>query len=58
MIDVAQAAIVAQHRAGPIRTGQHQGLRLRMGGAQARGVALLVRGNPGTWPAIVWRKAL
>lgn len=33
-------------------------LRVSIGGAQARGVALLARGNPGTWPAIVWRKAL
>ena len=33
-------------------------MRVSMGGAQARGVALLARGNPGTWPAIVWRKAL
>jgi general secretion pathway protein K len=33
-------------------------LRVTINGAQARGVALLARGNPGTWPAIVWRKAL
>lgn len=32
-------------------------LRVTIGGAQARGVALLARGNTG-WPAIVWRKAL
>lgn len=31
-------------------------MRVTIGGAQARGVALLARGNPGTWPAIVWRK--
>ena len=33
-------------------------MRVSIGGAQARGVALLARTNPGTWPAIVWRKAL
>ena len=33
-------------------------LRVTIGGAQARGVALLARGNTGGWPAIVWRKAL
>ena len=33
-------------------------LRVTIGGAQARGVALLARGNPGTWPAVVWRKTL
>ena len=33
-------------------------LRVSIGGAQARGVALLARGNTGGWPAIVWRKAL
>ena len=33
-------------------------LRVTIGGAQARGVVLLARGNPGTWPVIVWRKAL
>ena len=33
-------------------------LRVTIGGAQARGVALLARGNPGAWPAIVWRKTL
>ena len=32
-------------------------LRVTIGGAQARSVALLARGNTG-WPAIVWRKAL
>jgi general secretion pathway protein K len=32
-------------------------LRVSIGGAQARGVALLARTNTG-WPAIVWRKAL
>jgi general secretion pathway protein K len=31
-------------------------LRVSVGGAQARGVALLARGNTGGWPAIVWRK--
>ena len=31
-------------------------LRVTIGGAQARAVALLARGNPGDWPAIVWRK--
>jgi general secretion pathway protein K len=31
-------------------------LRVSIGGAQARGVALLARGNTGGWPAIVWRK--
>ena len=30
-------------------------MRVTIGGAQARGVALLARGNTG-WPAIVWRK--
>ena len=33
-------------------------LRVTISGAQARGVALLVRGNAGGWPTIVWRKAL
>jgi len=33
------------------------GIRVTIGGAQARGVALLVRENSG-WPAIVWRKTL
>lgn len=33
-------------------------LRVTIGGAQARGVALLVRPNTGGWPTIVWRKAL
>ena len=33
-------------------------LRVSISGAQARGVALLVRGNAGGWPTIVWRKAL
>ena len=33
-------------------------VRVTIGGAQARGVALLARGNTGGWPAIVWRKAL
>ncbi|MEK6212289.1 MAG: type II secretion system minor pseudopilin GspK [Pseudomonadota bacterium] len=33
-------------------------LRVTIGGAQARGVALLARGNTGGWPAIVWHKAL
>jgi len=33
-------------------------LRVTIGGAQARGVALLARGNAGGWPTIVWRKAL
>ena len=32
-------------------------LRVTIGGAQARGVVLLARDNPG-WPAIVWRKTL
>lgn len=31
-------------------------LRVTIGGAQARGVALLARGKSGSWPAIVWRK--
>jgi len=31
-------------------------LRVTIGGAQARGVALLERANTGGWPAIVWRK--
>jgi general secretion pathway protein K len=31
-------------------------LRVIIGGAQARGVALLARGKSGSWPAIVWRK--
>jgi general secretion pathway protein K len=31
-------------------------LRVTIGGAQARGVALLARGKTGGWPAIVWRK--
>jgi len=33
-------------------------LRVTISGAQARGVALLARGNAGGWPTIVWRKAL
>lgn len=33
-------------------------LRVTIGGAQARGVALMARGNAGGWPTIVWRKAL
>lgn len=33
-------------------------LRVSIGGAQARGVALLARGATGGWPVIVWRKAL
>ena len=33
-------------------------VRVTIGSAQARGTALLARGNIGTWPAIVWRKAL
>jgi general secretion pathway protein K len=33
-------------------------LRATIGGAQARCVALLARGNSGGWPAIVWRKVL
>jgi general secretion pathway protein K len=31
-------------------------MRVTIGGAQARGVALLARGSTGAWPAIVWRK--
>jgi len=31
-------------------------LRVTIGGAQARGVALLERGNTGGWPAVGWRK--
>jgi general secretion pathway protein K len=31
-------------------------LRVTVGGAQARGLALLARGDTGGWPAIVWRK--
>lgn len=31
-------------------------MRVTIGGAQARGLALLARGNTGGWPAIVWRK--
>lgn len=31
-------------------------VRVTIGGAQARGVALLAHGNTGGWPAIVWRK--
>jgi general secretion pathway protein K len=31
-------------------------LRVTIGGAQARGLALLAHGNTGGWPAIVWRK--
>lgn len=31
-------------------------LRVTIGGAQARGVALLARGKSGNWPAIIWRK--
>jgi general secretion pathway protein K len=31
-------------------------MRVTIGGAQARGLALLSRGNTGSWPAIVWRK--
>lgn len=33
-------------------------LRVTIGGAQARGLALLARDDIGGWPAIVWRKAL
>ncbi len=33
-------------------------VRVTIGSAQARGTALLARGNIGTWPAIIWRKAL
>jgi general secretion pathway protein K len=33
-------------------------MRVTIGGAQARGVALLARDNSGNWPAIVWRKTL
>jgi general secretion pathway protein K len=33
-------------------------LRVNISGAQARGVALLARGNPGVWPTVIWRKAL
>ena len=33
-------------------------LRVTIGSAQARGTALLARGAVGSWPAIVWRKAL
>lgn len=33
-------------------------VRVTIGSAQASGTALLARGNVGTWPAIVWRKAL
>ena len=31
-------------------------MRVTIGGAQARGVALLSRGKSGGWPAVVWRK--
>lgn len=31
-------------------------MRVTIGGAQARGLALLARGNTGGWPAVVWRK--
>jgi general secretion pathway protein K len=31
-------------------------MRVTIGGAQARGLALLERGNTGGWPAIVWKK--
>jgi len=31
------------------------GVRVSIGGAQARGTALLARGQAG-WPAVVWRK--
>jgi general secretion pathway protein K len=31
-------------------------LRVTMGGAEARGLALLARGNTDAWPAIVWTK--
>jgi general secretion pathway protein K len=31
-------------------------MRVSIGGAQSRAVALLARGNPGDWPAIFWRK--
>ena len=31
-------------------------LRVTISGAQARGVALLARGDAGGWPAIIWRK--
>ena len=33
-------------------------VRVTIGSAQARGTALLARRNVGTWPAIIWRKAL
>ena len=33
-------------------------VRVTIGSAQARGTALLARGNVGTWPTIIWRKAL
>jgi len=33
-------------------------LRVTIGSAQARGTALLARGNVGSWPAITWCKAL
>jgi general secretion pathway protein K len=31
-------------------------MQVTVGGAQARGTALLARGNTGEWPAVVWRK--
>lgn len=33
-------------------------VRVTIGSAQARGTALLARGNIGIWPVIIWRKAL
>jgi general secretion pathway protein K len=33
-------------------------LRVTIGGAQARGVALFARTVPGVWPTVVWRKTL
>jgi type II secretory pathway component PulK len=32
-------------------------MRVTIDSAQARGTALLARGNPGTWPDIAWRKS-
>ena len=31
-------------------------MRVTLGGAQARGMALLARDNSGGWPSVVWRK--
>ena len=31
-------------------------MRVTLGGAQARGMALLARDNSGGWPTVVWRK--